>query len=332
MSRERKIPTAALELRDLSVRYPARGLPLTAVDGVNLIVPKRATLGLVGESGCGKSSLARAIVGLAPIVRGRLLLDGVDYTHRRELTSREFRRRVQLIFQDPYSSLNPRMTIGEMIGEGLAIRGELRKAEVMRILNLVGLPSASLERYPHQFSGGQRQRIAIARVLAVGPEVIICDEVSSGLDVSVQAIILNLLRRLQHELGLSYLFISHDLATVRFMSDVISVMYLGRIVETAPTDRLFLESEHPYTKALLASVPEVGAQHRPAPLTGEIPNPRRPPTGCRFHTRCPVGPMAFPDRTVCIVVDPQVIASTRKYEAACHFASIRPATGREWVG
>jgi len=282
----------------------------------------------VGESGCGKSSVARAIVGLAPIAQGHLLLDGIDYTQRRQRGSREFRRRVQLIFQDPYSSLNPRMTAGEMIGEALAIRGELRKAEAMRILNLVGLPPGSLDRYPHQFSGGQRQRIAIARVLAVGPEVIICDEVTSGLDVSVQATILNLSRRLQSELGLSYLFISHDLATVRFMSDVISVMYLGRIVETAPTERLFWASEHPYTKALLASVPEVGAHHRPAPLTGEIPNPRRPPTGCRFHTRCPDGPMAFPDRTVCIAADPQMIAPTRKHQAACHFASIGQATGR----
>jgi oligopeptide/dipeptide ABC transporter ATP-binding protein len=288
------------------------------------VVPRGGTLGLVGESGCGKSTVAKAIVGLVPIARGEILLDGVDYSDGRKRDALEFRRRVQMIFQDPYSSLNPRMTAGDMVREALATRGLRsgadRRAEAARIFNLVGLPSRALERYPHQFSGGQRQRIAIARALAVGPEVIVNDEVTSALDVSVQATILNLLKDLQLELKLSYLFISHDLSSVWAMSDAVSVMYLGRIVETAKTEDLFTAPEHPYTKALIASVPQLGVARKPAPLSGDLPDPRTPPSGCRFHTRCPIGPTLHPERKVCVERDPQAEVGARRHAAACHFA------------
>jgi peptide/nickel transport system ATP-binding protein len=220
------------------------------------------------------------------------------------------------------------MTAGEMINEALATRGiramKDQRVEALRIFEHVGMPLHSLGRYPHQFSGGQRQRIAIARALAVGPEVIIHDEVTSALDVSVQATILNLLRQLQRDLKLSYLFISHDLSAVRLMSDVVSVMYLGRIVETAATDDLFAAPKHPYTTALIASLPRMGAARQKAPLSGDLPDPRKPPTGCRFHTRCPIGPLVYKDRTICIDRDPQDEAATRLHEAACHFADRAP--------
>ncbi len=317
-------PGMKLELRGLTVRYGYGGQALTAVDRADVAVPRGGTLGLVGESGCGKSTLARAIVGLVPTAGGRLLLDGVDYTEQRKRDALEFRRRVTMVFQDPYSSLNPRMTVEEMTSEALQTRGlrssAQRRMEAARILDMVGLPTSALRRYPFQFSGGQRQRVAIARALAVGPELIIHDEVTSALDVSVQATILNLLREIQGELGLSYLFISHDLSTVRFMSDVVAVMYLGRIVETASTDQLFASPAHPYTNALIASAPEIGGERRPVPVMGELPDPRKPPAGCRFHSRCPIGPMTRQDRLICIETDPQTMAPTRLHQAACHFA------------
>ncbi|MEA3076379.1 MAG: peptide/nickel transport system ATP-binding protein [Actinomycetota bacterium] len=313
-----------LDLQGLAVEYGSGATALTAVDGVDAFVPQGGTLGLVGESGCGKSSLARAVVGLAEVRRGRILLDGVDYTSRRKRNAPEFRRRVQMVFQDPYSSLNPRMTVEETVSEVLprAQRGRaVRHKEVARLVDLVGLPTSALQRYPHQFSGGQRQRIAIARALAVQPEVVIHDEVTSALDVSVQATILNLLKELQRELGLSYLFISHDLSTVRYMSDRVAVMYLGRIVESASTEVLFDQPRHPYTKALIASIPQVGVGRRPAALKGELPDPRHPPQGCRFHTRCPIGPNVHPERAVCIDVDPALGETDPVHYAACHFAA-----------
>jgi peptide/nickel transport system ATP-binding protein len=313
-----------LELTNLTVRYGSGANALTAVDQVNLSLAAGQTLGLVGESGCGKSSIARAIVGLVPIHSGTLLLDGDDYTAQNRRDTRDFRRRVQMVFQDPYSSLNPRMCVEEMLTEVLPKArfnsGRDRRAEVQRILQLVGLSATALPRYPHQFSGGQRQRIAIARALAVGPEVVINDEVTSALDVSVQATILNLLKDLQRELGLSYIFISHDLATVQFMSDAVAVMYLGRVVETAHERALFDAPKHPYTAALMASIPQVGVARRPAPLSGDVPSPLYPPAGCRFHSRCPIGPLLRSDRTICIDVDPQAGAADRPHATACHFA------------
>jgi peptide/nickel transport system ATP-binding protein len=315
---------AKLQLTDVTVRYGTGPRTLTAVDGVSLTVPAGGTVGLVGESGCGKSTIARAIVALVPVAAGSITLDGVDHTDARARRSREFRRRVQMVFQDPYASLNPRITVGGVLVEILAHIRKLRRAEcrkeALRLLDLVGLPASALDRYPHQFSGGQQQRAAIARALAVEPEVVIYDEITSALDVSVQGAILNLLRQLQSELRLSYVFISHDLATVRYMSDTVSVMYLGRVVEDVATSELFDHPEHPYTRALMGSLPRLGGRRRPVPLKGDLPDPRNPPTGCRFHTRCPVGPKFVPERTVCAERDPQTSAAGKSHNAACHFA------------
>lgn len=313
-----------LEIRDLSVRYGSGKRALTAVDRVTITVPSGGTVGLVGESGSGKSTVARAIVGLIPLAGGRVLVDGKDWTSRAARNRKDFRRRIQMIFQDPYSSLNPRMTVGEALAEAQRTSGTRSHKNtadrVRQLLDLVGVPQKAAERYPHQFSGGQLQRIAIARALAVSPELIIHDEVTSALDVSVQATILNLLRELQTSLGLTYLFISHDLSTVRYMSDVVAVMYLGQLVETAPTDRLFDYPQHPYTQGLIASIPRLGYKRAKVEVLAESPDPRRPPSGCRFRTRCPVGPLSDPDRHVCIEVDPQTIARWRVNQAACHFA------------
>jgi oligopeptide/dipeptide ABC transporter ATP-binding protein len=312
-----------LELQGFTVRYGTGAGQLTAVDGIDLGLAAGHTVGLVGESGCGKSTVARAIVGLVPIAGGKLLLDGDDHTSMSRRNGMAFRRRVQMIFQDPYSSLNPRMTVGDMLSEAVnRVPGRTRsqrQTEPGRLLDMVGIARTALARYPHQFSGGQRQRLAIARALAVGPEVIINDEVTSALDVSVQGTILNLLRNIQRELNLSYVFISHDLSTVRYMSDSVSVMYLGRIVESGDTQSLFTSPQHPYTRALMESVPQVGSNRRPAPLSGDLPDPRRPPEGCRFHTRCPWGPVSHPERTICIEQDPQEGAAARAHRAACHF-------------
>jgi len=317
-----------LELDKLSVHYGSGRDRLVAVDNVSVSVPRGGTLGLVGESGSGKSTLGRAIVGLLPIAGGALRLDGVDHTSKRARNALAYRRRVQMVFQDPHSSLNPRMTVGETIGEALRRREDVtrkgRRAEVARVLGLVGLPAAAISRYPHQFSGGQRQRIAIARALAVRPEVIVMDEVTSALDVSVQANILNLLKDLQREFGLSYLFISHDLSVVGLMSDEVAVMYLGQIVERTASRALFTSPRHPYTHALISSIPRFSAERMPAPVRGDLPDPRNPPTGCRFHTRCPIGPNAVPDRLVCLEQDPHAIAEQQEHVAACHFAGQPP--------
>jgi peptide/nickel transport system ATP-binding protein len=314
-----------LEVRGLTVRYYAGAATLTAVDGIDLRVPPGGTLGLVGESGCGKSTVARAIVQLVPIAGGRVLLDGEDLTGASGARLRALRRRVQMVFQDPYSSLNPRMTVGEALSEAItthrALGARARVAEVLRLLDLVGLDARSVTKYPHQFSGGQRQRIAIARALAVGPDILIADEVTSSVDVSVQAAILNLLRDLQRALGLSLLFISHNLSVVRYMSDAVAVMYLGRIVEQAPTPALFAAPRHPYTRVLIDAIPKIvgGDPAGRMRLSGDPPDPRDPPPGCRFHTRCPIGPAAHPDRGVCRAVDPRLAEGGAAHAAACHF-------------
>ncbi len=317
-----------LSLESASVRYGSGRKSVTVVEDVSICVPEGGTLGLVGESGSGKSSIAKAIVGLAPLIKGQLLLGGVDFTSNKRRQSTAFRRKVQMVFQDPYSSLNPRMTVGDALVEAQVSSGRSRsgrRAEARRLLELVRLPSTAAVRYPFEFSGGQRQRVAIARALAVAPELLICDEVTSSLDVSVQATILNLLNDLKDELHFSCLFISHDLAAVRCMSDQVSVIYAGQIVESARAEELFAAPRHPYTQSLLASIAEVGVQRKAVALTGEVPDPRNPPRGCRFQSRCPIGPLRQQQRTVCIEEDPQTVAQRMEHRAACHFAAISAA-------
>lgn len=314
-----------LELSDLTVKYGTGPSQLTAVDGVSLTVPRGGTLGLVGESGSGKSTLGRAVVGLLPLAGGTMALDGDDCSATKARNAVAFRRRVQMVFQDPHASLNPRMAVGTLMQEALTLRqrqrGREARQEARRILDLVGLPANALARYPHEFSGGQRQRVAIARALAIQPEVIVMDEVTSALDVSVQATILNLLRDLQQQFQLAYLFISHDLSVIGAMSEAVAVMYLGRIVEQGPREAIFANPRHPYTRALLESVPRFGQPPAAAVVSGDLPDPRKPPRGCRFHTRCPVGPLARPERQVCLERDPQAIAARQPQRAACHFAA-----------
>jgi peptide/nickel transport system ATP-binding protein len=265
-----------------------------AVDGVSFAIERGKTLALVGESGCGKSTVARLLVGLYTPTRGTLSFDGRDT--RAELAGRgelALRRRMQMIFQDPYASLNPRWQVLDIVGEplrehGLVDDAPTLKARVAELLESVGLSAADLEKFPHQFSGGQRQRISIARALATQPEFLVCDEPTSALDVSVQAQVLNLMKDLQRQRGLTYLFISHNLAVVRHVSDEVGVMYLGRLVELAPKQVLFAQPRHPYTRMLLDAIPDIAMSGRArTPVQGEVPNPLAPPTGCAFHPRCP---------------------------------------------
>ena len=265
-----------------------------AVTDVDLEIAEGSTLALVGESGCGKTTAGRSILRLTPAQAGRVLFDGVDLMALDEASLRAYRRQVQIIFQDPLASLNPRMRVRDSVAEGMKSFGigadeAERTARVEALFEQVQLDPAHLWRYPHEFSGGQRQRICIARALAVEPRLIICDEAVSALDVSIQAQILNLLRDLQQELGLTYLFITHDLGVVRYLADQVAVMYLGRIVESGPTERIFGDPRHPYTRALLAAAPSVDPDRRgeaPA-LLGDVPSPSDPPPGCPFHPRCP---------------------------------------------
>jgi peptide/nickel transport system ATP-binding protein len=280
-----------LALENVSRNFTSHGGVLRAVDDVSLSLAEGETLGIVGESGCGKSTLARLMLKLLPVSTGRVLLEGQDVTALRESQMRPLRRRMQAVFQDPNSSLNPRMRVADIVAEPLGPLKLSRAAAASRVrevLGLVGLPADSGTRYPHAFSGGQRQRIAIARALAAEPKIIICDEATSALDVSVQAQILNLLAELQARLKLSVIFISHNLGAVRHVSQRVAVMYLGRIVEEADEAELFDEPLHPYTHALLAAIPEpILGQRPPTPLQGEIPSALHRPTGCHFHPRCP---------------------------------------------
>jgi len=314
-----------LQVQDLRVQYRGRGSlftkarPVRAVDGVSLDIRKGETLGLVGESGCGKSSLGRAILRLTEPSGGRVMFKGKDLSGLPASAMREQRRQLQMIFQDPYASLNPRMTASQTIGEPIrAFRlasGNAVDNIVSELMESVGLPGRLAGHYPHQFSGGQRQRIGIARALAAGPELIVADEPISALDVSIQAQIMNLLKRLQAAKGLTYLFISHDLRAVRHMADRVAVMYLGKIVELASGKDLYSGPLMPYTKALISALPvadpavDLGREH--IILKGDVPSPIDPPAGCRFHTRCP---FAIED---CRRVEPQLVEIKPDHHAAC---------------
>jgi oligopeptide transport system ATP-binding protein len=287
-----------LEIEDLDVHFGRPGAPGTvkAVDGVTFSVEKGKTLGLVGESGCGKSTTGYAILQLVRATSGRVLFGGTDLCQVSKRDLRRLRRKMQIIFQDAHASLNPRMPIGDLIGEALDIhdlyRGSARAGRIRELLDMVGLSGHLFERYPHELSGGQAQRVAICRALAVEPELIICDEPVSALDVSIQAQIVNLLQDLQERLHLTYIFISHDLSIVRHISDRVAVMYLGKIVEMASKNEIYTAAAHPYTKSLMSAVPvpdpDVEAQRQRIILKGDLPNPANPPSGCRFRTRCPV--------------------------------------------
>lgn len=289
-----------------------------AVDGLDFQVYEGETLGIVGESGCGKSTTGQLILGLLDATEGHIYFKGSDIAGMTQKELREARRDLQVIFQDPYSSLNPRMTVEQLIGEPLVVhglaRGKALREEVLYLMNLVGLGEYQLKRFPHEFSGGQRQRIGIARALALKPKVIVCDEAVSALDVSIQAQILNLLKKLQRELGLTYIFIAHGLPAVRHISDRIGVMYLGRMVELADRDAIFETPLHPYTAALLDSVPIPDPRFRRERqlIEGEIPSPSNPPSGCHFHPRCPYA------TDICKKIDPPYVEILPNHYVACH--------------
>lgn len=304
---------SGFEISRLSVDLGAGADRLRAVSDVSLRIGKGETLGLVGESGSGKSTVARAIAGLVRPAEGTIRLDGETMSGGSPA--------IQMVFQDPYSSLNPRLTIAQMLAEAIAAaarRGVTRRA-VTDLLEMVALPAELGARYPHELSGGQRQRAAIARALSAEPRVLLLDEVTSALDVSVQAALLATLRQLQARLRFTCLFISHDLAVVRQMSARVAVMYLSRMVEEGPCRELFEAPQHPYTRVLLGSVP--GRRPAGGKAVGEMPDPRHPPSGCRFHPRCPAGPAARDDRDICRTADPQDLAIRRVHRAACHFAA-----------
>ncbi|MFF0905294.1 UNVERIFIED_CONTAM: dipeptide ABC transporter ATP-binding protein [Kocuria sp. CPCC 205316] len=323
-----------LELRELTKHFPlTQGVVLRrtvgqvqAVDGVSMTLGPGETLGLVGESGSGKSTVAKLIMALQQPTAGQVLYKGRDVAAMSSRQLREYRRNVQIIFQDPYSSLNPRMTVGDIVAEAWEVHPNTvarqdRAATVRELLERVGLRADYANRYPHQFSGGQRQRIGIARALALRPEVIVCDEPVSALDVSVQAQVINLLQDLQDEFGLSFLFIAHDLSVVRHLSDRVAVMYLGKVVETGDRDAIYHRAAHPYTQALLSAVPV----HEPAlrggreriMLSGDLPSPANPPSGCRFRTRC------WKAQDVCAEKVPELVDRGQGHPSACHFAESR---------
>ncbi len=319
-----------LEVRDIAMEFDVsrpwlnrlfEGQPrqiLKAVDGVSFTIRRGETLALVGESGCGKSTVARLVCGLYTPSRGSIVFDGVDMAHSGAREVQQLRKRFQMIFQDPYASLNPRWRVGKIIAEPILLHNLMRsgpqlKLRVDHLLTQVGLSPLDAKKFPHEFSGGQRQRISIARALSSNPEFLVCDEPTSALDVSVQAQILNLMKDLQREFGLTYLFISHNLAVVSHISNRVGVMYLGRLVEIADTKRIFAQPLHPYTQMLQSAIPDLkmtGKQR--TPVAGEVPNPLHPPTGCTFHPRCP----HVYER--CKIERPNLIDHRAGGQVACH--------------
>jgi oligopeptide transport system ATP-binding protein len=318
---------AILEARNLKKHFIktsgmiSRKLTVKAVDGVSFDIRQGETLGLVGESGCGKTTVGRTLIGLYKPTAGSVLYKGEDLVSADKDKWVKYRRQMQMIFQDPYSSLNPRMTVGDIVGEPIDIHklaaGKKERMErIEHLLNIVGLNPEHLNRYPHEFSGGQRQRIGIARALAVEPDLIVCDEPISAVDVSIQAQIINMLERLQDELGLTYLIIAHDLSMIKYISDRVAVMYLGKIVELVTSENLYANPQHPYTKALLSAVPiadpEIERQRKRIILEGDVPSPVNPPSGCYFHTRCS---RALP---ICSEVEPEKTDLGSGQWVTCH--------------
>jgi oligopeptide transport system ATP-binding protein len=316
-----------LEVRNLVKQFPIRGGLLQrtvdrvhAVDGVSFTLQRGETLGVVGESGCGKSTTGRCILRLIEPTSGEVWFEGRNVTAMDRTRLRAMARDMQIIFQDPYASLNPRMTVGAIIGEALTIHRltpdrKAYEARIVELLETVGLNADHMRRYPHEFSGGQRQRIGIARALAVNPKLIVCDEAVSALDVSIQAQVINLLEDLQGRFNLTYIFIAHDLSVVEHISDRVAVMYLGRIVELAPAQKLYEEPLHPYTEALLSAVPipEPGLKRKRIMLQGDVPSPIKPPAGCHFHTRCPIAKPGL-----CDVERPVLKDAGGGHQVACH--------------
>ncbi|NBI31291.1 ABC transporter ATP-binding protein [Chengkuizengella marina] len=312
-----------IEVKNLKKHFHVgNGQVLKAVDGVNFSIQKGETLGMVGESGCGKSTVGRTMLRLYEPTSGEMKIDGKNIYNISSSQLKQMRRDMQMIFQDPYASLNPRMTVRDIIAEPLDIHKitkskEERKKKVQELLDLVGLNPDHADRYPHEFSGGQRQRIGIARALAVNPKFIICDEPISALDVSIQAQVVNLLKDLQNKLGLTYLFIAHDLSMVKHISDRVAVMYLGNMVELAESNELYENPLHPYTKALMSAIPipdpDVEAQRERIVLSGDLPSPINPPSGCTFRTRCPLA------TDKCAEVKPEFVEHKKGHWAACHY-------------
>lgn len=309
-----------VEVKNIVKHFGSGRNVVKAVDGINFDIKYGETLGIVGESGCGKSTLGRTMIRLYEATAGEVFFEGKDIHKMNNRELKKTRRDLQMIFQDPYASLNPRMTVEDIIGESIDVhrllRGKERKDRIIELLELVGLRASHISRYPHEFSGGQCQRIGIARALAVNPKMVVCDEPISALDVSVQAQVINLLEKLQEEMGLTYMFIAHDLSMVKYISDRVAVMYLGKVVELADSDELYEDPLHPYTQSLLTAIPipdpNVGREKERIILQGDIPSPMNPPSGCRFRTRCPAA------MDICSKVEPTWQEAKPDHYVACH--------------